>query len=304
MNIFYDFEEFTLPSQPIALTIGTFDGVHRGHQFLFQQMSPIEGIDCHRCALTFRNHPSEVLKPDDSVELICTLEHKIELLKKACLDSTIVLSFTKEFAEQKAEDFIRAIRKHIPFSYLFLGHDATLGKNRHGDKEIIQQIAKELNFKVYYSHEYLENGIPISSTSIRKSIREGDLPKIEKFLGRPYSIFSSIQSGNGMGEKIGFPTINLDTNRLCLPPLGVYQVTFKINDTSFAAIANLGLAPSIKNLKKPVLEAYLLSGKQTLLKSEAEVIFHHFIRSEKKFNSIEELQVQIEKDIAIAKSLC
>ena len=297
MRVFHHLRDFPFLQQPIILTIGNFDGVHCGHQYILKAMSKDLFSPTQTCVITFNNHPSEVLNPFSPTPLICSLAHKINLLKEAHIDNLLLLTFDTELAQQTAENFIQEIRSYIPFSRLILGYDATLGKNRQGDKSKMKQLAKQYNFDIDYTEEYCHQENPISSTLIRKYLQEGKLSEVEQLLGRPYSIYSTIGRGANKGKLIGFPTANLNVANLCLPPYGVYKVTLKHNKNCFAGIANLGLAPTLKNSKTPILEAHLFSFSDDLYDKEVEVIFHEFIRPEKKFSSIEELRIQIKKDI-------
>lgn len=300
MHIVYRAEDFPVVRQPIILTIGNFDGVHAGHLHILKQMHS-HSPHSHKCLITFTNHPSEILRPTSPTSTICTLSHKIALLRQAGIDTLLLLTFTRDFSGLSAEDFLQKIRKEIPFSRLILGHDATLGNKRQGTKEAILTVADRLGFEVHYSEGYRRNEIPVSSTLIRKHLTAGNLENVEELLGRPYSIYSTVRPGLGKGKTIGFPTANIPLHNLCLPPNGVYAVTIKHNDKAYRGIANLGVAPTIKSISSPVLETHIFSFTEDLYDKEVEVIFHRFIRPEKKFSSIEELKHQIQKDINLSR---
>lgn len=303
MHVFSRIEDFYTSQRPIILTIGNFDGVHQGHQFILQNMKRLAGPQGHVSVITFSNHPSEILRPNHPTLLLSTLSHKIKLLEQLGINSLLILPFTSEIAEQTAEHFVKTLRRTIPFSYLMLGHDATLGKNRQGNKETMSALAQQLGFEVHYAEEYRQKGFPVSSTEVRKHIQQGHLDEAHRLLGRPYSIYSIIESGAGKGREIGYPTLNLATKGLCLPPFGVYTVTIRDHHHTFQGIANLGKAPTIKNSQEPVLEVHILSSfNQTLDRAEIEVIFHQFLREEKRFDSVESLQKQIQSDVDFAKT--
>ena len=297
MHTYHTPEDFPTSDTPIVLTIGNFDGVHCGHDHILRQMRIRAGFDFQTCVVTFNNHPSQILKPTQPTPHICTLPHKIKLLKEAHVDHLLLLTFDFEFSLQTAEEFIKKIRAFIPFSHLILGHDATLGKDRQGDKSKIMQLSEQLGFEVHYEEEYCQQGQPISSTLVRKALQEGKLDQVKQLLGRPYSIYSLISRGQNQGKQIGFPTANINLLHLCLPPYGVYKVTLKHNERLIPGIANLGLAPTIKNSSTPILETHLFSFSEDLYGQEVEVIFHEFIRPEKKFANVDELKKQIQKDI-------
>lgn len=304
MRIFYHLEKFLPPAQPLVLTIGNFDGVHRGHAFVLQQVfTQAQAVEGSSCVLTFSNHPSEILKPDHPTSLLCTSQHKLELLKEIGVDSLVFMPFTAHLAQETAKAFIQKLCNHIPFSHLILGYDATLGKDRQGDRSVMQQLAKELNFQIQYLEEYKDQGDPISSSRIRQRLQQGDLQAVESLLGRPYSIYSKVLSGSGQGKLLGFPTANLSTQGLCLPPYGVYAVQIKKKGLLFSGIANLGIAPTLKNNSYPILEVHLLCHIQDMYDEEIEVIFLQFIRPEKKFVSVDDLKTQIQLDVDYVKRL-
>lgn len=302
MKIFQDLEEFKNPHQPAFLTIGMFDGVHRGHQAVLQKVhDDAKNQNGQSIVITFKNHPSTVLKPDSTVPLLNTLEHRIQLLEQQQIDVLFLLTFTKEFSEQTAEFFLKKICHSVPFSKLVLGYDAVLGKDRQGNREKIQELSKSLHFEVDYLPEYIANNLCVSSSKIRKFIQNGHLNEVEKLLGRRYSILSAVTPGIGKGKTIGFPTANIDVTGLCLPPQGVYAVKVVIDGNPFDGIANLGIAPTIRNDHFPTLEVHLFNKKEDLYGKSIEVIFFDYIRPEVKFADLKHLKGQIENDIQQAK---
>lgn len=294
------------PDKPIfdkaVITIGNFDGMHLGHQAVIKELiDTSHELKIPSVVISFENHPLEVLRPDIPICKICTSEHRMKLMEKMGIDSLVLLNFTQTLSEQSAEQFLMNLHLRQPFSHLVLGWDATLGKNKHGNKEIIQKIAAKHQFAVDYLEQQKVNDAIISSSQIRKLIQEGKLDEVKKFLGRSYSIYSTVYQGEGNGKKLGFPTANFNVKGLCLPPLGVYAVTAKFNTHTIKGVANLGIAPTMRKDKIPVLEVHLFDYHENLYGRSIEVIFSSFLRPEKKFISIEELQNQIQNDIAKAK---
>lgn len=289
--------DITLPTE-VALTIGMFDGMHLGHQQLLQRLvqEPYPSV-----ALTFSNHPLTILKPERDIKTLTTLQHRIRLIEGCAVDYLVILPFTKEFSLLSPEEFLERIRSKVPFKQLILGHDATIGKAKSGDEEHVRELAKKMHFEVHYISKYILEGQRVSSSLIRRLIKAGQLDEAEKFLGRPYSILSEVSSGQGHGKKIGFPTANIDISHLTLPPLGVYSVEARFDHIDVQGIANLGYAPTIKNLSEPSLEVHLFDHQEDLYGQSAEIIFRKYIRPEMQFNSIDELKQQIESDIHLAK---
>lgn len=294
--------DFPQSSKPVILTIGNFDGMHLGHQSVLSKMHKVAKTDSlPTCAITFSNHPSEILRPSNPISLLCTLPHRIKLLGEQGIDSIVLLPFTPELAKQSAAEFIEKIHAHIPFSHLILGHDAAIGKDRQGDRGTMHQLGKEHGFNVDYVEGYSNGGTPVSSSRIRTLLSEGNLSKVEELLGRSYSIYGKVLPGLGKGKHLGFPTANLDVAGLCCPPFGVYAVTVKRAASIVSGIANLGIAPTVRN--KPLLEVHLFTQEDDFYEQEIEVLFHAFVRPEKRFNSLDELKNQIQADIHVVQSM-
>ncbi len=301
MRILEKLEDFSKPHHPLVLTIGNFDGMHRGHGAVLNRARTLAAQEGQLLVLTFRNHPSEVLRPNQPVQLLCTLPHKIQLLQRFSVDNIMLLPFTPYLAQHSAASFIEHVRQFIPFSHLVLGHDATLGRDRQGNRPTMMELGMEWGFHVHYLEEYRYEGKPVSSTRIRELLQKGDLIQVEELLNRPYSIYAPVSSGAGKGKQIGFPTANLDVMGLCLPPFGVYAVEVIYESSSFQGIANLGVAPTMRVDSQPILEVHLFGDEREWKGHNLEVIFKKFLRPEKKFHSVEELRQQIQNDIELVK---
>ena len=303
MQVLEQLKDYHSPRQPVVLTIGNFDGMHRGHHVVLKRARELAGSEGEIVLLTFSNHPSEVLRPDNPTRLLSTLPHKLMLLQQYEIDRVLLLPFTRYLAQHSAASFVETIRQYIPFSYLVLGHDATLGRDRQGNQAKMQELGDLWGFQVFYQEEYRFEGQPVSSTRIRDALQRGNFEQVEVLLNRSYSIYAPVMSGQGKGKKIGFPTANLDVSGLCLPPFGVYVVEVLHQSNRIRGIANLGIAPTIRTDGIPVLEVHLFDHSLDIYGSHLEVIFKQFIRSEQQFQSIEQLKAQIKKDIEFAKNL-
>jgi riboflavin kinase/FMN adenylyltransferase len=221
MQIIRDIKNLSLKPQIISLTIGNFDGVHVGHQFLLNELTRTAKYNKGQSVVvSFENHPKSILNPLVQSNLICTLTHKIKLLELAGVDILLLLPFTKELMQQTAEYFLRTIYKLIPFKELILGHDAVFGNNREGNQENIKEIAKSLNINVRYLEPFKIGNIPVSSTLIRSYITEGNLQALEGCLGRKYAFYGKLES----------LAIKCDLRGLCLPPPGVYEVLIETDN--------------------------------------------------------------------------
>lgn len=304
MQIAYSLEEIPGTAQPVVLTIGNFDGVHLGHQALLKHLlQTARKQKALSAVLTFSNHPSTILRPNHSTPLLCSTEHKIQLLKSNNVDITIALPFTKVFSEQSADLFLHNVQKTLPFQTLILGSDAHIGKNREGDRTTVTALSKQFGFHVDYFPDYEVNGHRISSSQIRECIREGHLVQTKNLLGRCYSIYGQVLKGSGRGADFGFPTANLDVNGLCLPPLGVYAVSLLVDGKEYQGVANLGIAPTVRQEADPILEVHLIDKHFDLYGKYVEVFFHEYIRPEVRFESIEMLKMQIAQDVLRAREI-
>jgi len=274
MQTFQSFETVSPKSKPVALTIGTFDGVHLGHQAVLRRLKEVAAENHGGCAaVTFENHPSEILRPQHAVKSLCTLPHKIRLIEQQGIDYLLLLSFSKALAHLTAEEFIGRIRPFYNFSHLILGHDATFGRDRHGDFATIKKIADGQNFTVEYLPQTKVDEVTVSSSRIRTQLEHGDFHSVNKQLGRRYSIYSRVVPGSQNGRAIGFPTANINVQGLCLPPLGVYAVNLLHEGQRYPAVANLGTGPTLKNTSKPLLEVHIFNYHNVLYDAEVEVEF-------------------------------
>lgn len=216
MKVFSEITHLEALKKPVAITIGNFDGVHKGHRALLEKLIELAAPSGTSAVITFINHPSALFRPQNPVQLITTPEHKVKLIEAENVDLLFFLQFNTEFANQTAKEFLQALKEALDFDHLLLGHDAHIGKNREGTPERLLELSSELNFNLHYLPAICEDQSPISSSQIRQLIREDRLAEAEALLGRPYSIYGQLKS---------FPNYHLSLSGLCLPPEGEYQVT-------------------------------------------------------------------------------
>lgn len=289
---------------PAVLTIGNFDGVHRGHQSVIKELiKTAKSEGACSVVFTFSNHPKEILAPQVPIHKLCSSEQKEKLLLALGVDYVVTVPFTTTFADQTPEEFLKSIRKSIPFTHLILGHDASFGRGRSGKPEVVQEIAKNEGFKATYLPPLIEDGEPISSSRIRKALLEGKFDEVERLLGRKYAIEGEIVHGEGRGKSIGFPTANIAVTDFSLPPFGVYHCLTMIEGKEYSSIANIGIAPTVRHDRVPVLEIHIFDFNSNLYGKRAEVTFLKFIREERKFSSIEELKKQLHADMEVVRNL-
>lgn len=299
MQIFTEITHLPKLRKPVALTIGMFDGMHLGHKALLKRLKELGSTTI---VFSFGNHPDNLFKKIP-LGSIGTRTHKIQLIEEEGVDILFLIPFTLEFASKSAKEFLVELQRSFGISHLILGHDAVIGKKREGTQETVKEICDELKIYVEYLPAIQDTIGPISSSRIRSLISEGKLKEASQLLGRLYSIKSFVAKGSGIGKTLGFPTANIATSGLCLPPFGVYNVTLIHNNIHYRAIANLGVRPTVDKSGVPVLETHIFNFNQNIVGEEVEVIFHQFIRPEMRFANVEALKTQILKDVDTATLL-
>ncbi len=286
-------------SQPSIITIGTFDGVHIGHQKIIQQVVDLSNKDkTTSMALTFFPHPRMVLQKDYNLQLINTINERSALLEKTGLDTLIVHPFNKEFAKLSALEFVLEILvKKLHVSKLVIGYDHHFGKNREGNIEQLQEYAHTYDFEIIEIPAQDIEAVSVSSTKIRKALQKGNIKKATAYLGYNFTISGTIVEGNHLGEKIGFPTANLDIKEdyKILPKKGSYIVTATIDGDLVLGMLNIGNRPTIKDPKKTI-EVHFLNFNKNIYGKTITVSFLKRLRDEVKFKSINALKKQLSKD--------
>ena len=284
-----------------ALSFGNFDGVHLGHQALLKEMVNFSrSQNIASVVVTFSPHPATVLKKQPA-SFIYPLSQKIALLEKCGVDAVWVLEFDSALSQLNAKEFLFLLQKHCPFERIFLGEYACFGYRRTGTP--LQVQTWEENFQITYQPLQYCQDTPISSSAIRNLIQKGALNELPLWLGRPYALSLEKTTGFQQGRKMGFPTLNFAVQDLALPPFGVYAVSLNAGEGERPAIANLGVAPTLHLGRSPLLEVHVLSDEVPSIDKRAVITFKNFIRSEKKFDSLSDLQKQIQEDIASCRQL-
>lgn len=299
MRVIESLDEFKQPRNPLVLTIGNFDGMHRGHCAVLRKVKAVAGSAGQSAVITFRNHPSEILRPDQAVCFLCSLIHRLRMLEEFGIDELILLTFTKRLAQHNAAFFIENLRQTIPFTHLILGHDATLGRDRQGDRSTMQEIGDRWGFTVQYIEEYRFEGKAVSSSRIRTALQQGDLTQVEELLDRPYSIYATAFNEIGIANQTDLMTIRLDIGGLCLPPSGVYAVDAIMGSKRIQSIATLGSDFLEKDLQTQ-LRVHSFDPDLRVDGEAVEVVFKNFIRPDRKFKTQQEFAEQIREDMHMA----
>lgn len=297
----------TLSTQNNVVTIGNFDGVHLGHQRLFEfvkrKAAEIKGKSV---VVTFNPHPIKVLFENHPLKLITTVEDKLRLIEKSKIDITVLIPFTKEFAQIEAEDFVKNILlAKLNAKWIVIGYDYKFGKGRKGNYELLRQLGELYGFKVTVVKAYKKRGKILSSTAVRNALYEGNVCEAAQFLGRAYHIDGEVIKGAGRGSSVlGYPTANIKPNQEIIPKEGVYAVKVTIPELSktYKGVANIGKNPTFGN-QALSYEVHILDFKGELLGKTLRLHFIARLRDEKKFNSPEELKDSIARDIERAKEI-
>jgi riboflavin kinase / FMN adenylyltransferase len=285
-----------------VLTIGTFDGVHTGHQQLIAQMKKRAAeINGETVILTFDPHPRTVINAASGIRLINTLDEKIELLDENGIDHLVIIPFTEEFAQLSPLDYISRFLIHCFHPHtLIIGYDHHFGKGRAGNYALLKEQSSVFNYELLEIPAHLLDSISVSSTRIREAIGTGDMATANQLLGYPYFFSGEVVEGNKLGRTIGFPTANLvigEKTKL-IPGDGVYAVDVKISDEpkkTYRAMMNIGYRPTVDGSKK-MIEVNIFDFDRTIYGKTLQVFVKKFLRAEEKFSGLDALKAQLAKD--------
>jgi riboflavin kinase/FMN adenylyltransferase len=308
MQIIQDIETIKEPFKSAVITIGNFDGVHIGHQALFHEViERAEAVDGTAIAMTFEPHPIRVITRNGHPPLITLYEQKSELIEKAGIDVLICIPFTLDFAAMSARAFVEDLLvKRIGMQAIVVGQDYTFGNNREGNVDLLKLYAAELGFEVIVADWIQASTVDshrISSTAIRKLVMDGEMGKAGKMLGRNYQIRGTVAHGRDRGGKLlGIPTANINLHDELCPKVGVYAVIVRHDGQRYAGVANIGYSPTFDDHIFTV-EAHILDFKKDIYGEKIMVNFVQRLRDEIKFNGIDELVEQIDRDITLAREI-
>jgi riboflavin kinase/FMN adenylyltransferase len=298
LKIYTDLNNYTSKNKTFV-TIGTFDGVHLGHQKVLSNL--VVGAKKRNASsvlLTFFPHPRMVLQKDSPIKLINTIEERIELLKKIGLDALVIHEFTEDFAEKTALDFVENVLvNHLKISNLIIGYDHRFGKNREGNYDQLTEYGKIFDFEVTKIPQQEIDHITISSTKIRKAIELGNIEEANRYLGYCFMLTGEVVKGYNLGKKIGFPTANLAIKEpyKLLPKTGSYVVKAELENETVYGMMNIGYNPTVKG-KKQTTEIHFFDFNKDLYGKKIQIDVLKFLRDEQKFDSVEDLKNQLMKD--------
>ena len=286
------------------VAIGVFDGVHLGHKYLISQLKELAAQQGYSSVVvTFDKHPQEVLQPNSQPPFLTDAAEKAELLSKEGVDAIIVLNFTAELARLSARDFVEVLRSKLRMRGLVMGPDFALGRQGEGSIPVLRKLGEELGFIVTAIPPVRKNGDTVSSTAIRQAMADGDMEKVQRLMGRPFSLHGQVIHGHGRGAGMGFPTVNLDVLKgQTLPSDGVYATLAHTNNHTYPSVTNVGANPTFGNTERTI-ESFFLDYHDNLYGREVKIDFVHKLRGEIKFKDAAELTRQIELDILGAREI-
>lgn len=300
MRVLHELTPETRFNNPIV-TLGTYDGVHLGHQEIIRAMvADAQNKGVESVLLTFHPHPRMVLYPDShTVRLIDTVEEKLKKLEKLGLDTVILYPFTSKFSRMTAVEFVRDILVgSIGVKEMLVGHDHHFGKNREGDFQQLVELGQLYDFTVKEVSAFATGGTTISSTKIRKALAEGDMQTAAQFLGQPYQLSGTVIHGNKLGRTIGFPTANIEMDQATkmLPELGVYAVKVELNGRRLDGVMNIGKRPTVQQTEKISVEVFIFDFSEDIYGETLTISFYERLRGERQFSSIDALKEQLGHD--------
>lgn len=290
------------------VTIGSFDGVHRGHLHIINALRSVAAAQgAASVVVTFDVHPRQVLNPSEPpVKILSSIQEKIELLDRAGVDHLVILPFNKQVAELSYRDFVEQILiDKIGMKGLVVGYDHQFGKNREGNFEKLCFLANELGFYISKETPFSERDVNISSTKIRNALNGGDVVTVTNYLGYTYSCRGKVVKGCSYGRTIGFPTANiaLDDENKMLPGNGVYAIKAECEGREYCGMLDIGTRPTVHENGVLSIEANLFGLDEDIYGKELKIFFVSRMRDEMKFNSCEELVEQLHKDKELAMAM-
>ena len=299
-------EELALiaPKRGTALTIGVFDGVHLGHQLLINKVkekAAEKNLDS--VVVTFLHHPRLILGHQSQITFITSIEERVALLKNLGVDHVVTLSFTHELARLSAPEYIKLMMQHLKMRELVIGPDFALGRGREGNIPSLQSLSEELGFGLEVVPPLLYQGEVISSTAIRGALARGEIGKINKFMGRRFTLNGQVEHGDARGKTLGYPTANLiPEEEQALPADGVYACYALLDNKRYNGVLNIGVRPTFRGEHRTI-EVYIMDFSSNIYGQDLTIELVDRLRDEMKFPGPDELKAQLSKDVELAKVL-
>jgi len=305
MNVLYECPQ--LPNEiETVITIGTFDGIHKGHQSILHRLYEVkQSKNLKSIVFTFHPHPRKIIHSEKQpIKILTTPLEKIQLLKPYNIDYLIFCPFTKDFANISPEDFVHYLSTQLNIKHIIIGYDHKFGKDRKGDINTFYQLKDKYRFEVEQIPAKTINEINISSTKIRQFLLSGDIENANELLGYHYFLSGTVIEGKKLGRTINIPTANIkvDDEDKLIPANGVYCVNVNINDRTYKGVLNIGTNPTTDIDNSQKIEVHILNFNENIYHQKIQVSFLKKVRDEKKYDSIESLKNQILQDIEFCKN--
>ncbi|MGI9166826.1 MAG: bifunctional riboflavin kinase/FAD synthetase [Pyrinomonadaceae bacterium] len=290
--------------RPTVLTLGVFDGLHLGHQLIMRTVvERALAVGAVPTAITFDPHPRAVLHPESAPPLLQTLDQKVEAFGALGIEQTIVIRFTEEFSQIPAADFLSdVVRERLQAREVYLGRGFAFGHNREGNIDLLRQVSKDLGFVAEEVPEVRLRGQRVSSSKVRELLASGKVNIARRMLGRPYGVEGRVERGKERGHLLGFPTANLHPHNRVIPANGVYVTGTLIDGQWRRSVTNVGTRPTFETAVEPSVETFVMDWSGDLYGDVIRVRFLYRLRDERKFNSLDQLRAQIQKDVSRAES--
>jgi riboflavin kinase/FMN adenylyltransferase len=288
-----------------AVTIGVFDGVHRGHRHLLERLGEVARQTGRKSVvLTLKNHPASVLRPDFEARYLTSLEDRLRLIREVGVELLLPVSFDIELSRLTAREFAVLLRSHVQMRDLVVGPDFAMGRNREGDVETLAALGAELGFSLHVVEPLLDDvGRPVRSTHVRDALSKGDVATAAELLGRNYALSGTVVAGQGRGGPLGFPTANLEVPvGMAVPADGIYAAWAHVAGERRMAAASIGVRPTFDDGARAV-EAFILDFDGDLYGREVGLEFVRWLRPETRFDTVEALQEQIRRDVAGTRAM-
>lgn len=300
MEKYSTLSQFSRSNGPIALAIGNFDGIHLGHQKLMKEITIDPELNA--AVITFDPHPIKILSPNTPFKKLFPVQDQVEQFEKLKIDYLIKLSFDNNLASMNYKDFLDWLLANIDIKKIVVGYDFRFGKNKEGTFDNLFNWCREKNIEFVKIDEVKIQTVTVSTTEIKKRLENYDIDIITKMLGRNYYLQGVVVKGDQRGRLIGFPTANMEIeNDLQVPALGVYATKVIVNGSAYFGVTNIGKTPTFKTDERIKIETHILDFDMDIYGKVIVVEFCKFIRKEKKFSSVDEIKIQIIKDIEESK---
>lgn len=293
-----------VPQGECAVTIGNFDGVHRGHQAVLSRLlSQARERSLRSCVMTFEPHPREFFAPDSAPTRLTSLREKVELLRDAGVQQVHICRFDFDFARRTAEEFIEhTLMRQLRVKWIMIGDDFRFGARRRGDYDLLRSRAEVEGFSLERMPTLAAEGVRISSTQVRQALWNGDLERAENLLGRRYSMSGRVVHGEKLGRTLGFPTANIKMQHNRPPMMGIFVVEVDgLGQQALPGVASLGMRPTVDNTGKAALEVHLLDFDEQLYGAHLRVTFLKKLRDEEKYPDLDTLKAHIALDVEHAR---